>query len=184
MSDIIGMSKILEQCRIFADSEEGKISSVWRNVVSRIKSTSETSESDELSDKRIPLGERLAANTRVVDLKKGVLIIESDHPGWIQYLKFYQKFILKGLQMESPDLKIKSFAFRLTDPEENPTEVYQKALQKAKEELMQQDEIQEKQIENYFKPEKKNVSAENQLPQELLSKIESIRKSMLTNSDK
>ena len=83
MSEIIGMSKIMEQCRIFSQSEEGSLPSVWRRVVSKIKSPSETVEKDEYSDKRIPLGERLASNTRVLDLNKGVLIIESDHPGWI-----------------------------------------------------------------------------------------------------
>ena len=84
--NIVSMQSIMEQCRIFAESDEGQLPSLWRTVVSRIKSTAETSERDDLIDKRIPLGERLASNTRVLDLKNGVLIIESDHPGWIQYL--------------------------------------------------------------------------------------------------
>ena len=86
-----------------ATSEANEICSVWRKVVSSVHSMKHDSED---SEKRMPLGERLAGNTRVIDLKNGVLLVESDHPGWIQYLRMYQKFILKGLQMNSPDLKM------------------------------------------------------------------------------
>ncbi|MBR5400663.1 MAG: DUF721 domain-containing protein [Treponema sp.] len=191
MSEIIGMSKIMEQCRIFSQSEEGSLPSVWRRVVSKIKSPSETVEKDEYSDKRIPLGERLASNTRVLDLNKGVLIIESDHPGWIQYLKFYQKFILKGLEMESPDLKIRSLAFRLKNQEADPVDVYEQALQKAKEEYARQQAKTEQQVEKFYESAEKEKKApekdkkpESQLPPELLAKIDSIRQSMLTKDEK
>lgn len=189
MSEIISMNKILEQCRIFADTDEGKLPSVWRRVVSRIKSTSETSESDEASDKRIPLGERLAANTRVVDLKNGMLIIESDHPGWIQYLKFYQKFILKGLSMESPELKIKSLAFKLKTTEENEQDVYEIALKKAREELEAKNAERQKEVEEFFEKNKSKNQTEDEntpkeLPPELKAKFDSLWQSMLTNSEK
>lgn len=189
MSEIISMNKILEQCRIFADTDEGKLPSVWRRVVSRIKSTSETSESDEANDKRIPLGERLAANTRVVDLKNGMLIIESDHPGWIQYLKFYQKFILKGLSMESPELKIKSLAFKLKTTEENEQDVYEIALKKAREELEAKNAERQKEVEEFFEKNKPKNQTEDEntpkeLPPELKAKFDSLWQSMLTNSEK
>lgn len=185
MNDIVGMKTIMENCRVFSDSAEGQLSSAWRKVVSKIKSVSETSDSDESSDKRIPLGERLACNTRVVDLKKGVLVVESDHPGWIQYIKFYQKFILKGLAMESPELEIKSLAFRLKEVKEEPLDVYKQALKKAREELWKKNEAREKEIEEFFstseqKPEKSEKTEPSKLPPELLSKIESIRQSLLT----
>ena len=189
MSDIISMNQILEQCRVFADSDEGKLPSAWRRVVSKIKSTSETSERDEASDKRIPLGERLAANTRVMDLKNGVLFIESDHPGWIQYLKFYQKFILKGLAMESPELKIQSLAFKLKTVEEEPQDVYEIALKKARQELEAKNAEKEKEIQEFLEKNKpfeteEPDGAQKELPPELKAKFDSLWQTMLTNSEK
>ena len=148
--NIVSMQSIMEQCRIFAESDEGQLPSVWRKVVSRIKSTAENSERDDMIDKRMPLGERLAANTRVLDLKNGVLIIESDHPGWIQYLKFYQSFIIKGLKMENPDLKISSLAFRLKGKEEKEIDVYEQALKKARAEMEERFRKNEEEARNFF----------------------------------
>ena len=148
--DIVSMQSIMEQCRIFAESDEGQLPSIWRKVVMRVKSNAENSESDELIDKRIPLGERLASNTRVLDLKNGVLIIESDHPGWIQYLKFYQKFIIKGLLLENPNLKINSFAFRLKGKEEKQIDVYEQALEKARAEMEERFRQNEEEARKFF----------------------------------
>ena len=148
--NIVSMQSIMEQCRIFAESDEGQLPSLWRKVVSRIKSTAEDSEREDLINKRIPLGERLASNTRVLDLKNGVLIIESDHPGWIQYLKFYQSFIIKGLKMENPDLKISSLAFRLKGKEEKEIDVYQQALRKARAEMEERIRKNEEEARKFF----------------------------------
>ena len=148
--DIISMQSIMEQCRIFGESDEGQLPSLWRKVVMRIKSNAENSEREDLINKRIPLGERLASNTRVLDLKNGVLIIESDHPGWIQYLKFYQNFIIKGLKMENPDLKITSLAFSLKGKEEKEIDVYQEALKKARAEMEERFRKNEEEARKFF----------------------------------
>ena len=148
--NIVSMQSIMEQCRIFTESDEGQLPSLWRKVVSRIKSAAENSDREDLIDKRIPLGERLASNTRVVDLKNGVLIIESDHPGWIQYLKFYQSFIIKGLQMENKDLKISSFAFRLKGKEEKEIDIYEQALKKARAEMEERFRKNEEEARKFF----------------------------------
>ena len=148
--NIVSMQSIMEQCRLFAESDEGQLPSLWRTVVSRIKSNAETSDRDDLIDKRIPLGERLASNTRVLDLKNGVLIIESDHPGWIQYLKFYQSFIIKGLKMENPELKISSLAFRLKGKEEKEMDVYEQAFKKARAEMEERFRKNEEEARKFF----------------------------------
>ena len=148
--NIVSMQSIMEQCRIFSESDEGQLPSLWRKVVSRIKSNAENSERDDMIDKRMPLGERLASNTRVLDLKNGVLIIESDHPGWIQYLKFYQSFIIKGLKMENPDLKISSLAFRLKGKEEKEMDVYEQALKKARAEMEERRRKNEEEARKFF----------------------------------
>ena len=148
--NIVSMQSIMEQCRIFSQSDEGQLPSLWRKVVSRIKSTAENSEREDLINKRMPLGERLASNTRVLDLKNGVLIIESDHPGWIQYLKFYQNFIIKGLKMENPELKITSLAFRLKGKEEKEMDVYEQALKKARAEMEEHIRKNEEEARKFF----------------------------------
>ena len=59
-------------------NEANKIHNVWRDVVSKVKPFG----ADDSDEKRIPIGERLAGNTRVIDLKNGVLLVETDHPGF------------------------------------------------------------------------------------------------------
>ena len=189
MSEIFSINAIMDQCRSLAEAEEGNLFTTWRKVVSKIKSTAELSESDEQSDKRIPLGERLAANTRVVDLKNGILIVESDHPGWIQYLKFYQKFILKGLAMESPELKIKSLAFKIKNAEQKEQDIYETALVKARQELEAKMEKNEKEAREFFEKNKgkDNASVNSgkiDLPPELKAKLGTEWQDMLTNSKK
>ncbi len=155
MSEILKMSELLDQCNNFSQSEEGKLGSVWKKVVSKIKSLAETSDSEAAENKRFPLGERLASNTRVLDLNKGILIIESDHSGWFQYLKFYEKFILKGLKMELPGLQINSMAFRLKEKRQTHTEVYEEAVKKAREELLERINNEDQEVKKYFEKEEK-----------------------------
>lgn len=59
------------------------------------------------------VGERLAAHSRIVELEKGVLIIEAEHPGWIQLLQLKQATILSALSSRFPELEFRAIAFRL-----------------------------------------------------------------------
>ncbi|MBR4179374.1 MAG: DUF721 domain-containing protein [Treponema sp.] len=174
-NEFVKMNDILDMCNAFSQSAQGQLPSAWKRVVSRIKSVNETSENDELSDKKFPLGERLASNTRVLDLKNGTLIVESDHSGWIQYIKLYEKFILKGLKMESPDLKINSIAFKLKGSQENQTRVYEDALKKAQAEMEERMAKNEEEMEKVM-PQKPSDDAQK-LPPELRAKFDSMMKS-------
>ena len=185
-NDIMTMSGIMDLCDSFSKTSQGQLPSVWKKVVSRIKTLNETSDDDNLSDSKFPLGERLASNTRVLDLKNGVLIVESDHSGWIQYIKFYEKFILKGLRMESPDLKINSIAFKLKGSQEDQKRIYDEALKKAQQEMeerMTQNEEEMKKIleqQGGSKAAEKGKNSENpaqNLPPELRAKFDSMIKS-------
>jgi len=62
---------------------------------------------------RAVVGERLAAHSRVVDLDKGILMVEAEHPGWIQILQLGQKKTLEALTARFPDLGLRGIAFRL-----------------------------------------------------------------------
>ena len=171
-NQIISAADIMMQVGNIGTSEANEICSVWKKVVSGVHSYKHESED---SEKRIPIGERLAGNTRVIDLKNGVLLVETDHPGWIQYLRMYQKFILTGLKMKLPDLKITNLAFRVTGEKVSLSESYENQLAKERKDMEAKLEKQEKELKKY---EKKSSTAST-LPPELLAKFDNIRNSML-----
>ena len=176
-NQIISAADMMLQAANIGTSDANEICSVWKKVVSGVRSMKHESED---SDKRMPLGERLAGNTRVIDLKNGVLLVETDHPGWIQYLRMYQKFILNGIRMNLPSLKITSLAFRVAGEKVNLSEAYEQQLSKSRRELAAKIETQEKELEKYSKT---SPTRSSELPPELLAKFDSIRQSMLTDSD-
>ena len=148
MSDeIIDSSRMMMNImggNLFAQTDN--IGSVWKKVVSRIH----TFNDNENSEKRIPIGERLAGNTRVIDLKKGVLLVEVDHSGWIQYLRFYQKFILTGIKRELPELKINTMAFRQAGSSARLNDDYEERLATARKEFAKKLDEQDKEIEDFL----------------------------------
>lgn len=178
-NQIISAADMMLQAANIGTSDANEICSTWKKVVSGIHSSRYESET---SEKRMPIGERLAGNTRVIDLKNGVLLVETDHPGWIQYLKMYQKFIINGLKMNLPKLKISTLAFRVSGEKVSLSESYENQIAKERKEMAAKFEKQENELRKY---NKKNSQAENpvsggnSLPPELLAKFDSIRNSML-----
>ena len=81
--------------------ESGKLIDTWKRVVSKVRSAGRD------------YGEQLCAHTNPVQFEKGVLLAEADHPGWIQILQLYSKFILTGLQRAAPELGITTLSFKL-----------------------------------------------------------------------
>ncbi len=187
-NEIVSANQLMSKYLNIDFQRADRITSTWKKVVSRVHSNKYESED---SERRIPIGERLAGNTRVVDLKNGVLLVEADHSGWIQYLRFYQNYILKGLKMELPDLKITSLAYRLAGSDAKLSDSYDNQVKKSKEELEEKIDRQELELKKFYenKNDKKN-KAENQaesekkggLPADLLAKFENIKNDMLTNS--
>lgn len=60
------------------------------------------------------VGPRLAAHSRVMDVDKGILIIEAEHPGWIQLLQIRQTSILEDISRHYPELALRGIAFKLS----------------------------------------------------------------------
>ena len=142
-------------------SKSDKLTNVWKKVVSKISVTKFESEN---SEKRMSIGERLAGNTRVVDLKNGILLVETDHPGWNQILQNNKNFILKGLRLKVKDIQIKSLAFRVKGNDAHLTEDYETYKKRINDEYFEKIEDDEKKLEQMgFK----NEIGENEVPQEV-----------------
>ncbi|MDR3138945.1 MAG: DUF721 domain-containing protein [Treponema sp.] len=62
---------------------------------------------------KIIAGDKIAAHSRIVELERYVLLVEADHPGWIQILRTKQKDLLNAVRRRFPDLSINGIAFRL-----------------------------------------------------------------------
>lgn len=60
------------------------------------------------------VGSRLAAHSRVADIDKGLLLVEADHPGWIQLLQLRQSSILEDAARRFPELGLRGIGFRLS----------------------------------------------------------------------
>jgi hypothetical protein len=59
-----------------------------------------------------------ASHSRVYELEHGILLIETDHPGWRQILQTKQSQLLSTVQRRCPELDIRGIAFRLSrDPQ-------------------------------------------------------------------
>ncbi len=58
-------------------------------------------------------GSQLADHSRIIDLKDGVLIVETDHPGRIQMFQLYKKYILNGLKQKIPGIPVTNIVFKL-----------------------------------------------------------------------
>ena len=55
-----------------------------------------------------------AVHSRIKELERGMLIVEADHPGWIQILQTKQSELLQVIQHKCPKLDIRGIAFRLS----------------------------------------------------------------------
>lgn len=147
-----------------------KFYSSWKTVVTKISRT---------GDKEF--GQKLYDHSSIVDVKNGTLLVETDHPAWSQMMQFYTKFILKGLKIYIPEMEIDSIAFRIKGSNATIVEVdYDKQLEKENrindEKMKKEEEI----LKKYDKKDEKNNTEKQELPENLKSIFESMKKSMLT----
>lgn len=59
------------------------------------------------------VGDQIGAHSRVLELEQNVLVVEADHPGWIQLLQLKQADILRNVQAKYPDFHITAISIRL-----------------------------------------------------------------------
>jgi hypothetical protein len=81
---------------------------------------------------------KVAAHSRIVDLDKGNLIVEVDHPGWSQQLLLSKKRILDSLSRSFPDLEFRNLVIRVVseckEPYKKTDEVVGSGIPRAAEE--------------------------------------------------
>ncbi len=121
----------------------------WKSVVNTIN-----------TNKNKSMGDYLVAHSRVIDLKNNVLLVEADHPGYVQTLKMYNKYIIKGLNNKYPELNIKSLSFRLKG-----SDIELKNLEKNE---IKNQKYTEKEIED-------GISVKKELSEDLKSKFEQLK---------
>jgi hypothetical protein len=94
------ISKLIAPETAKAANDWNRVSQAWRSVA----------------------GERESAHSRISDLKNNVLVVEVEHPGWIQILQLKQAGILKALQKRFPSLNLKAIAIKLMKQGWSPIE--------------------------------------------------------------
>lgn len=58
-------------------------------------------------------GTNIAAHSKVIDVDRGAVIIEVDHPGWAQQIQLKKRTIIDRLSKGFPDLEIKNLIIRV-----------------------------------------------------------------------
>jgi len=53
-------------------------------------------------------------HSRIADLQKTILLVEADHPGWIQLLQTKQKDLLELARRRFPEIALTGISFRLS----------------------------------------------------------------------
>lgn len=158
-----------------------EISNMWVKVVSRIGKNKDMTEDEKNCE--ISLGERIAINSHVVDLKNGVLLVEANHSGWIQYLRMYQKFIINGLNWNLPNLKIKNLAFRVAGSQAKLSETYEDSLKKAQKEMFSKIEKIENATNKNVNQEEKKADNNKDLPPEFYAMFDKLARSVEDEND-
>lgn len=137
----------------------------WKNIVLKIK----------------PDGEKLAAHSRIIDLKNNILLVETDHPGWTQLLQMRRSYILKGLNLQFPELNITTIGFKLKgdnfETNNNQKKPSFESMDKIiNERVKDADGYAKKYVKKDKNTEKKEINPE------LQKSLDKLRNTILTNS--
>ncbi len=163
---VISSKDMINEITNILNPGDDKLHNLWKSILTKIKRFNDTED--------ISFGEKLAMNSKVIELKNGILLIETNHSGWIQYFRIYEKFILNGLNRAIPELKIRTLAFRIRGSEISLSESYEESKQKEMEEY---EKIMDKNEKKLFELKKTNNSeGSSNLPKDLFDKLESLKK--------
>ena len=85
----------------------------WEKIVSEV-----WSRAADLNDMPVDQGiadiPAVAAHSQIREFERGILLVEADHPGWIQILQIKQNELLKAVQRRCPEMDVRGIAFTLS----------------------------------------------------------------------
>lgn len=154
------------------------ITDAWKTVVCSIKGYGNSFHGENQYE-----GQNLYEHTRIVDFKNGVILVEADHPGWLQLLQLHKKYILTGLKRKVPELNINNMVFKITGTKGELADVEERksSVDKVRSSMQKKIDEQEKALENDKYADNKVEPAKN-LPPELTAIFDDLKQRMLTNS--
>jgi len=158
-----------------------EVLNIWKKVLLSIKGVANGIHPENPYE-----GQNLYEHSRIVDFKKGVLLVEADHPGWIQLLQLHKQYIINGLNKETNKIHIETMAFRLTGKkgEIYDTEKQEFSVEKIRSFIQTRADKEENMITQKIKEKDAYIPEKQDLPQELNSLFDDLKKSVLTNSKK
>ena len=53
------------------------------------------------------VGKEIGDHSKIVDIKKEIILVETDHPGWIQIINLKKEQILEKINKKFPEKEIK-----------------------------------------------------------------------------
>ena len=143
--------------------KNNKLFNAWKQIITSIRGN----------------GQNIYEHTSIVDVKNGILLLETDHPGWIQLLQMNSRFIVKGLKMYAPELNVSSLSYRLKGSNAALHNVnYKKEFEYHSKKMAENFDLAEHMIQNYAQSASANQS-EIKIPEELEDKLNSLKQNIL-----
>lgn len=142
--------------------ESSVIFEKWKSIITSIRSFVNPN-----------CGESMYLHSRILDIKNGIIILQVDHPGYIQLFETHKKYILKGIQMKIPQIRVENISYRLDRKDDYNTQ--RDLTRKERERLLGTQE--EGQVEEVASQDDGN----RQYPPELEAIFTRMRESILTN---
>ena len=150
--------------------EKDSVENAWKKITTSIKNGSKED-----------IGAKLFSHSSLVDVKDGILLIETDHPGFIQLFRIHEMYILRGLKKIVPQLEIRCLSFRLRGSKAVLSEIENEIKIYEKQKMENKFNCEEKTIEKIYKNEQK-TEKNCRIPENMKEAFERMRKSMLTKS--
>lgn len=154
--------------------QSNKLFKFWRITLESIKSNSKNGQN---------LGMNLYSHSRIIDLKNGTLLIEADHPAWIQTLRIYQKYIITGLKRNIPETKIENMVFRLRGTNVALHSVDNEKMDRIERQKLEKKIAEEEKVINKFEnssSDSDKFDTPKKLPEELQKIFDRLKNDMLT----
>lgn len=148
----------------------------WKKIITSIKS---------YNDNEISLGQNLYEHSKVIEVKNGIMLIETDHPGWTQMMQMNKRFILKGLKMYMPEMNVTTLLFRVKGSDATLSDLsYDKQLEEANKKELEKINRKQTILKKYEKVDdnNKNESHSSELPEDISNMFKGMMKTMLTKN--